>query len=126
MISVRKPCSWVGCGRLVGRGERFCAEHVTAHWQRDVRERGTPAERGIDGLWRKLRTAHMQRQPYCVECLSEGRQTIGQIVDHIRPHRGDDALRLSPTNLQTLCRRHHARKTATEGPGYRARGTRGA
>jgi len=35
-------------------------------------------------------------------------------VDHIIPHKGDDALRLDPANLQSLCKWHHRSKTARE------------
>jgi 5-methylcytosine-specific restriction endonuclease McrA len=39
-------------------------------------------------------------------------------TDHIRPHRGDDTLRLDLLNLQLLCKPEHDAKTRTEGPGY--------
>ncbi|VVD63703.1 hypothetical protein PPN31114_00236 [Pandoraea pneumonica] len=37
-------------------------------------------------------------------CVAE---PLGNIGDHIVPHRGNDLLRLDPTNIQTLCKLHH-------------------
>jgi 5-methylcytosine-specific restriction protein A len=37
-----------------------------------------------------------------------------EVVDHIRPHRGDWALFIDPGNHQSLCKSCHDRKTAAE------------
>lgn len=115
-----KPCATPGCPELVPRGR--CERHRAAAAAQDVRERGTGADRGYDARWRALRAAYVQLHPSCEACLAEGLtpEPGRVIVDHIVPHRGDDALRLDPTNLQTLCRSHHARKTAAEGAGHLA------
>jgi 5-methylcytosine-specific restriction protein A len=34
-------------------------------------------------------------------------------VDHVKAHHGNEALRLDPANLQSLCQSCHSRKTAT-------------
>jgi 5-methylcytosine-specific restriction protein A len=102
------------------RGQSRCEKHTAKQAQRDVQSRGTSAGRGYDAAWQRLRDQHYQANPFCSHCLSEGRHVAAQAVDHIVPHRGDDALRLDSANLQSLCLSHHRRKTATEGEGYRA------
>ena len=72
--------------------------------------------------WRRLRVAHLAREPLCRLCLAHGLHNDGSrdpdgtplpermslVVDHVVPHRGDERLFLDPSNLQTLCVRHHA------------------
>lgn len=76
------------------------------------RERGSAATRGYDRRWQKLRLMHLRAQPLCAECLNHGLVTLASEVDHILPkrHGGDD----SDTNLQSLCKPCHSRKTMRE------------
>jgi 5-methylcytosine-specific restriction endonuclease McrA len=84
------------------------------------------AARGYGYDWQKLRERHLAAHPHCVMCLRDlgllgmspadvviacARrgvvEPLGNIGDHIVPHRGDDRLRLDPNNVQTLCKPHH-------------------
>lgn len=68
--------------------------------------------------WPVRRASVLQRDGYrCVAVLVDGERCTESAtdVDHIKP--GDDH---SLTNLQALCRWHHARKSAREG--HEARG----
>jgi 5-methylcytosine-specific restriction protein A len=85
-----------------------------------VRARGSATARGYDAAWRTLRDGYLLLHPSCEACLGVGVTKPAKVVDHITPHRGNDSLRLDPTNLQSLCWSHHTRKTRTEGAGYRA------
>lgn len=88
----------------------------------------TSAQRGYDYRWQKARAAFLREHPFCVYCLREQRivATVvaevivecaaggipvpyGNVVDHVKPHRGDDALFWDRTNWQTLCQTHHSR-----------------
>ena len=84
---------------------QFSADHM----------RGGAAERGYDGRWRKARSAFLQRNPLCVECMRKGVLTPATVVDHIIPHRGDKELFWNEENWQPLCKSCHDRKT---GAGY--------
>ena len=53
--------------------------------------------------WKRLRAAHLRAEPCCRMCAERKRVTAGTIVDHIQPHKGNEALMWDPTNLQTLC-----------------------
>lgn len=57
--------------------------------------------------WQKLRAWHLSKQPLCVMCKAAGKLTAATVVDHVTPHKGDAALFLAPTNLQSLCKPHH-------------------
>lgn len=71
-----------------------------------------------DHRWVKARNAYIQAHPLCVMCQREGRVTVAQVVDHIRPHKGDLKLFWDQGNWQALCRAHHDAKTASEDGGF--------
>ena len=68
-----------------------------------------PTYRGLykTAAWRQLRRQQLQREPLCFMCARVGLLTGAEIVDHIRPHRGNRSLFFDPANLQSLCKRHH-------------------
>jgi 5-methylcytosine-specific restriction protein A len=101
----------------------------TAPPRRD--NRPSAASRGYDYKWVKLRNWFIKRNPLCVDCLKIGITTawttavikgklkrVSNEVDHIIPHKGNLRLKTDPNNLQTLCKSHHSRKTATEDGGF--------
>ncbi|WP_366918759.1 HNH endonuclease [Burkholderia dolosa] len=82
--------------------------------------------RGYGYAWQKFRARHLANHPHCVYCLRELgmagwlppdvvlecatrgiAEPVGTIGDHIVPHKGDRRLQLDPSNVQTLCKRHH-------------------
>lgn len=77
-------------------------------------KRANPAARALYGkaAWRKARRAFLEAHPFCVECR---RRKLGhipaEVVDHVRPHRGDEGLFWDRDNWQPLCKRHHDIKT---------------
>jgi 5-methylcytosine-specific restriction endonuclease McrA len=40
-------------------------------------------------------------------CAQQGRVVHAVVVDHIKPHKGDQALFWSKANWQSLCKPHH-------------------
>ena len=75
-------------------------------------ERTSPAARGYDRTWQRLRLRHLRRHPLCEECRSQGRVESAEQVHHVVPFKGvDDPLRLDPSNLEALCAACHTRKT---------------
>lgn len=75
--------------------------------KQDRQRRPSAASRGYDYQWGNLRRAHLASNPLCVYCIAAGKTELGNVVDHIRPHKGNRALLLDPGNLQTLCYHHH-------------------
>jgi len=65
--------------------------------------------------WRAVRVTVLTRDNYlCVECLRRGVPIVARVVDHIIPLVDDWSLRLTLSNLQSLCQPCHTRKTNRE------------
>lgn len=45
--------------------------------------------------------------PLCAFCMEMDIVTIADVVDHVKPHKGDPVLFWDPGNLQSLCKAHH-------------------
>ena len=68
-------------------------------------------------VWRKRRKAHLGKNPFCAYCLKfEQKLILGTICDHIEPWK--TAREFFSGKVQTLCKRHHNEKTATEDRDY--------
>lgn len=91
------------------------------HRRKAEAQRGSASARGYGTAWQKASKAFLRAHPLCQcsEC-DEGRKrvTAAQVVDHIVPHRGDQALFWDRTNWQSMAKRCHDRKTATEDGGF--------
>ena len=112
-IAAKKPCSQFGCRTLVQFGK------CDAHRKQADQSRGSRTDRGYNNRWLKARLTYLRRSPLCVVCKEAGRLVPAVIVDHIKPHKGDQELFWdSENNWQSLCRPCHSRKTATEDGGF--------
>ena len=69
--------------------------------------RGSAASRGYDSRWRKARALSLPRHPLCRMFEQVGRITPATVVDHIKPHKGDQALFWDEANWAALCAQHH-------------------
>ena len=76
--------------------------------------RGTAASRGYDADWQRLRRDFLAVHPMCVACAAEAIVEPATDVDHVIPVRQAPSRRLDPSNLQSLCGRHHRAKTGAE------------
>jgi 5-methylcytosine-specific restriction protein A len=114
-----RQCKVDGCFALVSTDVGYCERHAYVATQRKAQAAEGAALRWDahhtktgggwvyrGARWREIRDAQLLRQPRCAMCGEEGTQ-----VDHITPHRGDESLAFDLGNLQTLCRRCHARKS---------------
>ncbi len=91
---------------------------TTASWRKEKR---TSHERGYGAAWQRARKQFLMNNPLCVMCTAEGRTTAAEVVDHIKPHRGDQALFWSEGNWQPLCKTHHDSDKARQERGTRER-----
>jgi 5-methylcytosine-specific restriction protein A len=103
-----KPCRHIGCPNLTHN--RYCDDHST----KQIDERASSTQRGYNGKWRKLRKLYLSKHPLCVKCEQAGRLTPATVVDHITPHRGNQALMWDENNWQALCKHCHDTKTGSE------------
>lgn len=79
--------------------------------------RGSSAQRGYGSRWQKARSTYLVAHPLCVMCQKEGRIVAATRVDHIKPHKGDQALFWDTSNWQPLCGPHHDRDKQSEEKG---------
>ena len=68
-------------------------------------------QRGYDARWREYRKEYLHRHPICCECKEHGRIVEASVVDHIKPHRGNEKLFVDTMNHQPLCKPCHDKKT---------------
>lgn len=66
-------------------------------------------KRIYDHDWQRLRARHLARHPMCAV---RGCKARARHVDHIVTVKAAPDRRLDPSNLQSLCHRHHSRLTA--------------
>ena len=92
------------------------------------RRQGEPSAhaRGYDRWWREVATRRLSRDPLCGDhdpripetfdslCVKQGRIVAPTQVDHVQPWRGNEKLRRSKLNRQSLCGRCHQAKTMRE------------
>lgn len=63
--------------------------------------------------WRRIRKQFIEAHPICKWCDEENKTTQAEVVDHITPiKQGGDMTNIN--NLQSLCTRCHAQKSAWE------------
>ena len=129
-----RPCTFPGCGTLTFSGR--CDKHKRVEARQHDQQRGSAHSRGYTAQWQRYRAHWLREHPLCGErvdgkrypehsyCAQQDAVVAGDVVDHIRPHRGDECLMWGEDNHQTLCRPCHNRKTATEDGGFgnRAKG----
>lgn len=104
MTARNRLCS-CGCGQVLPNG-MLCQRRKR---QQDVRKakadarRPNASERGYNDRWAKARATYLLSHPDCVKCGAPA-----NVVDHIRPHKGDQTLFWDKGNWQSLCTNHHA------------------
>ncbi len=104
----KKPCKHPGCPMLTD--DKYCEFHIRLY----KNERASAKERGYDSRWRAARSRFLKANPLCVRCKDNGTITPATVVDHIKPHRGDNILFWNEINWQSLCKKCHDKKTMTE------------
>ncbi|OOR83903.1 HNH endonuclease [Moraxella canis] len=81
--------------------------------QRYKDKRPSASKRGYDSRWRHARLAFLDDNPLCVMCQANGLLVAATVVDHIIPHRGNQARFWDISNWQALCKTCHDHKTNT-------------
>ena len=115
-----RPCRRPGCSALTREG--YCPTHKPKPAAR--RESAEYHAWYSLSVWTDdLRPTQLLREPWCRECAKRGIRTRATVVDHVEPHRGEWARFIDRSNLQSLCKRCHDRKTAQEQAGKRRKRT---
>lgn len=121
-----RPCRAQNCPKVHDTKEGYCPVHLEEHIRNQrPRNRRYNKDRSLNKdeyklsrfysttAWKRLREAYITREPLCEHCTLRGRVAVGTMVDHIHERR-DGGASLDMNNLQTLCHRCHAQKTADE------------
>lgn len=110
----RSLCLAPGCAQDATSDSR-CDTHQKQKRQH-ARRFQTAGTRYNSARWIRLRDRFRTAHPFC--CTPAGRDArctlLTEIVDHVTPHRGSEALMYDETNLQPLCWHCHSVKTARE------------
>lgn len=69
--------------------------------------RKTSAQRGYGYRWQIARLSFLRSMPLCVMCQARNVLTPASVVDHIKPHKGDQTLFWDRSNWQSLCKPCH-------------------
>jgi 5-methylcytosine-specific restriction enzyme A len=113
-ILIASPCKQRNCPSKAIRGLGYCQAHrhlIPPPVRKKDTETGreTPAARGYDKRWGRLRAAFLRQYPLCYDCQVIGHIRPAVLVHHIVSIRnGGD--RLDKNNLISLCRECHARR----------------
>lgn len=118
-------CNYPGCNKP--SSGRYCDAHEAAVKKaREATRLFEGTRRNVSApynalyhtaRWKALRKAFLAGRPFCAMCGARA-----TVVDHIIPHRGDEALFYSEGNLQALCASCHSAKTLKENGYFNTRG----
>lgn len=113
-IGAPRACATPGCSGLARGGPR-CPACTIEHEVKDRARRGSAHARGYDARWQKYRLRFLAAHPLCCLCAvdgppgGDGRPMVvaASVVDHIKAHKGDQALFWDEKNHRGICRPHH-------------------
>jgi 5-methylcytosine-specific restriction protein A len=110
--AAKRPCSYPGCPALVDSGR--CTAHTKQQWRQQDARRGNRIQRGYDATWYRLRAMVLAEEPLCQDCTEQGRTTPANEVHHMVTIRQRPDLRLERSNLRSLCKPCHSKRTLVE------------
>lgn len=99
---------------LVRDGTGRCPKHQRVVAREVEARRESSTQRGYGYKWQVAREQFLREQPLCRKHKELGQIVVATVVDHIVPHRNDQALFWNRANWQPLCKPCHDLKTATE------------
>lgn len=109
----KKPCCKSGCPELTH--SRYCDTHYkeleSKRQEKVNKERPKGYYKKYGRKWKRLRFWFLKQHPLCCKCGAAGND-----VDHIKPLADGGTNEI--TNLQTLCRSCHSRKTVKQDGGF--------
>lgn len=107
-----KPCAMPGCPNIV-RQVRYCPSCKPKMNKSSRIDQKQRKKFYNSKLWKYTRLEQLEREPTCRHCREQGKETIANEVDHVKPIEQGG----SPTdsrNLQSLCKSCHSKKTLSE------------
>lgn len=106
-----RECRRPGCRELTRDRSGYCDN--CQKYRREQRNSKKADPFYGSARWKKARNQYARNNPLCEECGREGKIVPMALVDHITEIADGGAL-LDTNNMQSLCVRCHAKKTAQE------------
>lgn len=117
-----RPCGQIGCSNLTNK--TYCNDHSyilegrnkERHKHYNKYKRDEQSQKFYNSReWKRTRLTRLQKDKYlCIRCKEDNKITHADMVDHIIPISVDWSKRLDVDNLQSLCNKCHAIKTADD------------
>ena len=107
-----RTCSILGCHKPKTFRSGYCADHGGGQTLKAKEN----AKLYNSARWKATREQQRSLHPLCARCLCEGRVTQTAHIDHVFPHRRDQA-RFMANLFQGLCHSCHTMKTTEENKG---------
>lgn len=106
-----RQCIEIGCPNL--SYESYCDVHKTVRHKEYKKFRSDEKEQAFykSSAWIRLRNAKRQTDPLCEDCLLEDKLTPMDVCDHMIELKDDWSLRLTMSNIRSLCHSCHNKKT---------------
>jgi 5-methylcytosine-specific restriction protein A len=110
-------CSHLGCKNKRSRYNSSCLEHGGIDVLAVTRERKDHNAMYQSVTWKRLRQSQLSTHPLCASCLTKGRATQAQHVDHVFPWSQYGEYAFTANLFQSLCPSCHSEKTYWETKG---------
>lgn len=111
-IPINNKCLELGCQNKKTYRSAFCSDHGGG---KTVKGK-TNGKLYNSKAWQIRRDMQLSMYPLCAKCLSEGKVTQANHVDHVFPHR-QDSNKFFLNIYQSLCPSCHTLKTQEENKG---------
>ena len=86
---------------------RKCRQPVGLAGSARAAKGSSSTARGYGYRWQQARARFLAAHPLCALCSTPQSPVLAEVVDHIVPHGGNDALFWDVTNWQPLCKHCH-------------------
>lgn len=108
-------CAQYQCKEPSVKGSVYCVNHAPA--QKTTLERKAFNAQYQSSTWHTIRSRQLSIQPLCQACLSDGRITSANHVDHVFPWAAIGKHAFINNKFQSLCESHHGFKSGLEKKG---------
>ena len=105
-------CRELGCHNPKTPRSTFCDQHGGGYSETTKANGKLYNQRA----WAQIRARELSKHPLCAACLLNGRVVSGEHIDHVFPHRREEA-KFHRNIFQTLCASCHSLKTNDERKG---------
>lgn len=109
-------CSQLGCTNIRSKLNTYCVEHGGKNTI-DTDERKAFTSMYQTAQWKQLRQIQLSKQPLCESCMTKGKVSHANHVDHVFPWAKINKSAFYNNLFQSLCHECHSDKTVQERQG---------